>query len=73
MAPRRTHDVAKVDVEQAAVGREHEVVVVAVAHAQDVGHDAVPRAALHKRVQHLRAQPKRACASTPAVLINNYQ
>ena len=57
----RTHDEAKVDVEEAAVGREHEVVVVAVAHAQDVGHHTVARAALHKRVQYLRFQAIRSC------------
>lgn len=37
-----TQDVAKVDVEQAAVGGEHEVVQVAVAHAQQPRHHAVP-------------------------------
>lgn len=57
----RTHDEAKVNVEEAAVRREHEIIVVSIAHAQDVGHHAVPRAALHKVVQHLRAQAEGSC------------
>ena len=64
--PRRTHDEAKVNVEEAPLRREHEVVIVAVPHAQDVSHYAVPRAALHKRVQHLRAQPEGPCGQSRA-------
>ena len=56
-----THDEAKVDVEEAAVRREHEVVIVPVPHAEDVGHHAVPRAALHKIVQHFCAQAEGPC------------
>ena len=36
---------------------------MAVAHAQDVGHHAVTRAALHECVQDLRSQPHRPCPS----------
>jgi len=56
-----THDEAKVDVEQAAVVGEHEVVQVAVPYAQDVGHHAVPRAAAHVAVHHVRFQPEGSC------------
>ena len=60
----RTHDEAKVDVEEAAIGAQHEVVQVAVADAQDVRHHAVPGAAAHKGVQHLRPQPIGPCKRT---------
>ena len=58
---RCTHDEAKVNVEQAAVGTEHEVVMVAVSNAQNVRHHAVTSAALHKDVQHLCFQPIWPC------------
>ena len=51
-------DVAKVNVEEAAVVGEHEVVQVPVPHAQDVGHHAVARTAAHKRLNHLHLQAK---------------
>ncbi len=59
-----TQNEAEVDVEQAAVGAQHEVVQVTVAHPQDVRHHTVPRAALHKRVQRRLLEFPRPC--TPA-------
>ena len=38
----RTKDEPEVDVEEAAVGAQHQVVQVTIAHAQDVRHHAVP-------------------------------
>jgi hypothetical protein len=62
-----TQDVPKVDMKQAAIAAEHEVVQVAVADAQDVRHHAVPGAALHKGVQHLRPQAKGPAWGTDAI------
>jgi hypothetical protein len=55
-----TQDVAKVDVEEAAIWAQHEVVQVAVPHAQDVGHHAVAGAGAHKGLEALGAQAKGA-------------
>eukprot|EP00327_Prymnesium_parvum_P039256 CAMPEP_0195653490 /NCGR_PEP_ID=MMETSP0815-20121206/33421_1 /TAXON_ID=97485 /ORGANISM="Prymnesium parvum, Strain Texoma1" /LENGTH=406 /DNA_ID=CAMNT_0040797651 /DNA_START=128 /DNA_END=1345 /DNA_ORIENTATION=- len=55
-------DVAEVDVEQRAVGAQHQVVEVAVAHSENVHGDAVPRAALDERLQHLRLDAVKARA-----------
>ena len=46
-----THDEAEVDVEQASVGTQHQIVQMPVADAQDVSHDTVSRAASHEAVQ----------------------
>lgn len=50
----RTHNESEVDVEQAAVSTQHKVVQVAITHAQDVGHDAIPCTAAYKGVQRSR-------------------
>mmetsp|Transcript_28602 Transcript_28602/g.91167 ORF Transcript_28602/g.91167 Transcript_28602/m.91167 type:complete len:274 (-) Transcript_28602:804-1625(-) len=51
------HDEAEVDVEDAAVRGQQQVVQVAVPHPQDECDHAVPRAAAHERLQHLGRHP----------------
>ena len=46
--------------EQPTVGAQHEVVQVPVANAQDVHHDAIPRAALDERADDALVETKRA-------------
>lgn len=64
--PPRTHDVAEVDVEEATIRAEHNVVLVSVPHAQYVRHHAVPRAALAVVVHRLLPYPERRCFPAPA-------
>mmetsp|Transcript_38688 Transcript_38688/g.121462 ORF Transcript_38688/g.121462 Transcript_38688/m.121462 type:complete len:282 (+) Transcript_38688:866-1711(+) len=47
-------DIAKVDVEERAVGAEHEVVEVPIAHAHQVHGDAVACARLYEPLEHRR-------------------
>jgi hypothetical protein len=57
----RTHDEAKVNVKQAPIRCEHEIVMVTISNAQDVRHHTVSSAALHKCIQHLCLQPIWPC------------
>mmetsp|Transcript_3714 Transcript_3714/g.9520 ORF Transcript_3714/g.9520 Transcript_3714/m.9520 type:complete len:208 (-) Transcript_3714:1444-2067(-) len=52
------HDEPKVNVEQAAVLAQHQVIQVAITDPQDVRDDAVSRTALDERIEHTRVQPK---------------
>ena len=67
--PLLTQDVPKVDVEQAPICGEQQVVQVPVAHPQHIGHHAAPRAAAHEVAQYFWAQPKRACKGVAGNLL----
>ena len=59
-----TQDVAKVDVEETAVGCQHEVVKMAISHSQDVGHHTIASTALEISLVDLRLDAEWCCRVT---------
>lgn len=56
-----THDKSKVNVEEATIGGQHQVVKVSVPNTKDVRHHAIPSTTPYKCIQHLCFQPKWPC------------